>query len=212
MKGTDDLIAMLAHGAGPTSPPVGVLLLRMLLPAVALAAILMAVGLGVRDDIAAVLNSVDVQFKFLVMGMLATIAGVLLLSEARPHVIGHRTGLLLLPVVVLVAGVVVEWLRVPVSERADLFWGEHPEICLISIPILALAPLAAAILALRHGAPAEPVRAGAVAGVLAGGLAATLYAAHCTDDSPLFVGTWYTIAVLFTVALGAWAGHRFARW
>ena len=36
------------------------------------------------------------------------------------------------------------------------------------------------------------VLAGAVAGLAAGGVAATLYAAHCTDNSPLFVATWYT--------------------
>ena len=40
-----------------------------------------------------------------------------------------------------------------------------------------------------------PSLAGAVAGLAAGGVAATLYAAHCTDDSPLFVATWYTLAI-----------------
>ena len=35
---------------------------------------------------------------------------------------------------------------------------------------------------------------GALAGIAAGGIAAFLYAFHCTDDSPLFVTLWYTIA------------------
>jgi len=43
---------------------------------------------------------------------------------------------------------------------------------------------------------------------LSAGLAATLYASHCTDDSPLFVATWYTIATALVAALGALAGSK----
>ncbi|TIM59065.1 MAG: DUF1109 family protein, partial [Mesorhizobium sp.] len=65
---------------------------------------------------------------------------------------------------------------------------------------------------LRYGAPTRPVLAGAVAGLLAGGLAATFYAAHCFDDSPLFVATWYTIAIAILAALGAFGGRLLVRW
>ena len=58
---------------------------------------------------------------------------------------------------------------------------------------MSLPLLAAALIGLRHGAPTRPAVAGAIAGLLSAGLAATLYASHCTDDSPLFVATWYTI-------------------
>jgi hypothetical protein len=67
-------------------------------------------------------------------------------------------------------------------------------------------------MALRRGAPAKPAAAGAVAGMLAGGIAATFYAAHCTDDSPLFVATWYTIAIAGLALAGAAGARRFARW
>jgi hypothetical protein len=43
------------------------------------------------------------------------------------------------------------------------------------------------------------------------GLAATLYASHCSDDSPLFVATWYTIATALVAAIGALAGSRMLR-
>ena len=66
--------------------------------------------------------------------------------------------------------------------------------------------------ALRHGAPTRPVLAGAVAGLAAGGLAAAFSAAHCTDESPLFVATWYTIAIAMLAALGAMLAPRVARW
>jgi hypothetical protein len=38
-----------------------------------------------------------------------------------------------------------------------------------------------------------------------------LYAAHCSDDSPLFVATWYTLATALVAAIGALAGARFLR-
>jgi hypothetical protein len=51
-----------------------------------------------------------------------------------------------------------------------------------------------------------------VAGLLAGGIAATFYAAHCTDDSPFFVATWYPIAIAMLTACGLVLGRRFCRW
>ena len=79
------------------------------------------------------------------------------------------------------------------------------------IPAGALPLLAAALFGLRHGAPTRPALAGALAGLLSAGLAATLYASHCTDDSPLFVATWYTIAAVLVAAIGALAGPRVLR-
>ncbi len=61
------------------------------------------------------------------------------------------------------------------------------------------------------GAPAHPSVAGAIAGMLSAGLAATMYASHCTDDSPLFVATWYSIATALVSAIGALAGSRILR-
>jgi hypothetical protein len=47
--------------------------------------------------------------------------------------------------------------------------------------------------------------------MLSAGLAATLYASHCTDDSPLFVATWYTIATALVATIGALAGSKMLR-
>ena len=65
---------------------------------------------------------------------------------------------------------------------------------------------------LRSGAPASPALAGAAAGLLAATAGATLYAFHCFDDSPLFVVTWYVLAALPVIALGAILGRRLLRW
>jgi hypothetical protein len=47
--------------------------------------------------------------------------------------------------------------------------------------------------------------------MLSAGLAATLYASHCTDDSPLFVATWYTLSTALVTAIGALAGSKLLR-
>ena len=58
----------------------------------------------------------------------------------------------------------------------------------------------------------SPALAGAVAGTLAGSLGAALYAAHCVDDSPLFVATWYGLAITVVAVVGALLGARLLRW
>ena len=90
--------------------------------------------------------------------------------------------------------------------------GSNSLICLTAVPMLSLAPLAVLLVMLRSAAPASPALAGAAAGLLAAASGAALYAFHCFDDSPLFVVTWYTLAALLVVAVGALAGRRLLRW
>ncbi|TIP83456.1 MAG: DUF1109 family protein, partial [Mesorhizobium sp.] len=106
----------------------------------------------------------------------------------------------------------LELLSVPAAEWGRRLVGSNMVICLSFIPLIGIGPLAVFLAVLRYGAPTRPVLAGAVAGLLAGGLAATFYAAHCFDDSPLFVATWYTIAIAILAALGALGGRLFVRW
>jgi hypothetical protein len=90
--------------------------------------------------------------------------------------------------------------------------GHNAAYCLALIPLLSIAPLAGFILALRAGAPRRPALAGAAAGLAASTIASALYAWHCIDDSPLFVATWYTIAIALVTAIGAALGRRYLRW
>jgi hypothetical protein len=99
--------------------------------------------------------------------------------------------------------------RLPMMTRLV---GKNSSVCMVAIPVLSLPLLAAALIGLRHGAPARPAVAGAIAGLLSAGLAATLYASHCTDDSPLFVAAWYTIATALVTAVGALAGAKLLRY
>ena len=90
--------------------------------------------------------------------------------------------------------------------------GHNMSALLTLIPLLALPPLAALIYALREGAPANPALSGALAGAASAGLSAMIYATNCTDDSPLFVASWYPIATLVVMGIGALAGRRFLAW
>jgi hypothetical protein len=90
--------------------------------------------------------------------------------------------------------------------------GDNARTCLTLIPLLSIGPLACLLAALRQGAPSSPTLAGVVAGLAASGVAATFYAAYCTDDSPLFVMTWYSIATLIVTTVGCLIGRKLLRW
>jgi hypothetical protein len=114
--------------------------------------------------------------------------------------------------VVLAIGVICELVSLPPDAWEANMVGHNAVFCLIVIPLLSLAPLIAVLYALRHGASTHPVIAGAVGGLLSAGMAATVYAAHCPDDSPLFLAAWYTIGIVLITGLGAFLGPRVLRW
>jgi len=93
-----------------------------------------------------------------------------------------------------------------------MFIGDNWLECLLSIPLIAIVPFAAIIWAVRQAAPTDLVRTGALAGLVAGGVSATAYAFHCTDDSLPFVALWYGGTVVLCAIAGAALGPRLLRW
>ena len=169
--------------------------------------------IGFRPDVAVALYSPRFLFKFIVTVSLAIVAMGALLRLARPGVpLGWWRQVLVLPSVLLLGGVMVELFSVPEAALAARWIGSNARICLIAIPLLAVGPLVCLLLALKHGAPQRPGIAGAIAGLAASGIAATFYAAHCPDDSPLFVATWYSIATAIVVLAGSIAGSKYLKW
>jgi hypothetical protein len=192
--------------------------LKRAMTAAVLAGIASAAGpfflaIGVRPDIDQVADTSPFLFKFLVTLSLAATATGLLLRLARP---GSPTQpwrfALAIPAVLLAIAVLVEMLATPATEWwADLV-GSRARTCLALIPLLGAAPLLCFLVALRQGAPTRPGLTGAVAGLAAGGIAATFYAANCTDDASLFVATWYPLATGI-VSITGWAiGRRILKW
>jgi hypothetical protein len=138
---------------------------------------------------------------------------LLTLRLARPDAKPRALALwLLAPFVLLAAGVVVELLVVPQNEWMSRLMGPTALHCTVTIPILAAPVLAALIIALRPGAPLYPALTGALAGAAAAGVGALVYASSCPGDSPLFVATWYPLATLICMGVGALAGRRFLAW
>lgn len=170
------------------------------------------VDLGLRKDIAAALATWRFDLKVALMVLALASAFGLCTALSRPVPSG-RPLRRLLPLLALAAiAVAVELAALPRASWGPRLVGSNALVCLAAIPMLAIAPLAAALWTLRAGAPASPALAGAASGFLAAAAGATLYAFHCFDDLPLFVMTWYVLAAVPVVALGALAGHRLLRW
>ncbi|HEV7880167.1 DUF1109 domain-containing protein [Bradyrhizobium sp.] len=209
---TDRLIQTLAADNEHRERPVGTVLAMSLLVAAPFSLVMFFTELGMRPDVRIAMRNPFFDLKFLVTLALALPAMAIAIHLSRPEVsLRGWAWLMLIPVGLLGIGIGGEMMmpqRLPMMTRLV---GSNSRTCLTAIPLLALPLLAAALLALRHGAPARPAVAGAFAGLLSAGLAATLYASHCTDDSPLFVATWYTLATALVAAIGALAGSRVLR-
>jgi hypothetical protein len=209
---TDQLIRTLAADNGHRARPVGFMLTLALLAAAPVSVVIFLAGLGVRPDAMTAMHNPFFDLKFAVTLALAIPAIAISLHLSRPEASMHGWAwLLLIPAGLLVAGISGEMMmpqRLPMMTRLV---GSNSRLCLTAIPVMSLPLLAAALIGLRHGAPSRPAVAGALAGLSSAGLAATLYAAHCTDDSPLFVATWYTTAAALVAAIGALAGSRVLR-
>ena len=209
---TDDLIgAMAQDGLGRRD--VGRAMWLALLGGSAVAAAIFAARIGFRPDIAVAATQPRFLLKFAVTVPLAVAAAALVMRIARPGLAWRPWGLALaIAPLVLGAAVIGELLLLPESAWARASIGTNAPHCLTIIPLLALGPLACLLLALREGAPTRPGLAGAVAGLAASGIGASLYATNCTDDSPLFVATWYPLAIGIVVLLGFLGGRRLLRW
>jgi hypothetical protein len=209
---TDQLINTLAADNTHRSRPVSFVLALSLLAAAPVSILMFVAELGVRPDVMTAMHNPFFDLKFAVTLALAAAAITISLHLARPEAsLRGFVWLLAIPAGLLVAGISGEMMmpqRLPMMTRLV---GSNSKVCMTAVPLMSLPLLAASLIGLRHGAPTRPAVAGAMAGLLSAGLAATLYASHCTDDSPLFVATWYSIGAALVTALGALIGSRVLR-
>jgi hypothetical protein len=209
---TEQLIRTLAADNAHRARPVGLVLALALLAAVPVSMAMFLMEFGVRPDVMTAMHNPFFDVKFVVTLALAISAIVVSVHLSRPEAsLKGWAWLLLIPAGILATAIACEMMmpqRLPMMTRLI---GSNSRVCLTAIPLMSLPLLAAALIGLRHGAPTRPAVAGAIAGLLSAGLAATLYASHCTDDSPLFVATWYTISTALVTGIGALAGPRVLR-
>lgn len=210
---TDDLVHALVADRQTTPAPIGRRFALAIAAGFAVSAVLFWATLGPRPDIGAAAMTVRFEFKIAEALLLAATAVALSLRLAQPGAgtVWQKLVLAAAPALLAVA-VMIELFILPASQWETKLVGSMSRVCLVAIPLLSLPLLAAMMLALRQGAPTARGTAGAAAGLVAGGLAAALYGIQCIDDSPLFVATWYTIAISMVTILGAVLGRRLLRW
>ena len=210
---TSALIAALAADPKPHGPTLRQRFLAALIAGALVSAGAFALMVGPRHDIARAMQTLRFDWKFVDTIALAIPTGLMAWRLLRP---GAKLGWLALalaaPVMLLGGSVAMELMMVPSDLWLARLIGSNAVHCLTLIPLLSIAPLAALLFVMRGGAPVSATLAGAAAGFVAAGVAATIYATNCTDDSPLFVATWYTLATTIVVAVGALLGRRALRW
>ena len=211
---TEELIAALAADNATVAPPISRTVLIALGIGALLAAAHFASMLPMRSDFAySITHEPRFIFKFVFTLAIAIPALLLVLELARPNGSGRASAwMLAVPVAMLALAVGYEMMTVPADHWRVYAVGSNSLARMKFIPLLAAAPFVAMLYALRNGAPANPAAAGAAAGVVSGAIAATFYASHCIDDSPMFLAIWYTIGIGAVTALGAVIGSRLLRW
>lgn len=211
---TDDLIAMLSANTEAVDRKLVVRTVCIALAAGALVAVgsaLVALGLrtGLTTDRGLIFLVAKLAFAIGIVG----VAAIYLTRLTRPG--GElKTPSILAAIpfvaIVLLAGISLG--TAPSSHWDKMIVGDQWLECLLSIPIIAIAPFAIMIWAVRQAAPTNLVRAGAFAGLIAGGVSAMAYALHCTDDSLPFVAVWYGGTIVLCTLAGAALGPRLLRW
>jgi hypothetical protein len=210
---TEELVTIIAQDARAPRPLLWVRAATALAVGGLVAAMLFAKLLGFRPDIAGALQTWRFDSKLAIVLLCFATALWITARLTRPDAnVGAVTLALILPLLALAVAVGCELSSTTADTWMIRAVGTNSRVCLAAITGLAIAPLAALLVGLRAGAPRSPAMAGAAAGLVAGGLAAVLYATHCPDDSPLFVVAWYVPAIALVALAGAAVGSRVLRW
>ena len=204
---TDDLIAALSReGAGAAAGRWRWPLALVAVLVLCLAALALALGppLAALPQIGAAPYAMKLAFAASV-----AVAGALALraagSPGRP-----LAGRLLVLTVPFAAVLALAGMELAAAEPA---WpGRTWAGCLAAIALLAPLGFAAGIGALRRLAPTRLRVSGALAGIVAGAVAASAYALWCPETTAVFLLAWYGGPILAAGAAGALLGPRLLRW
>lgn len=211
---TDDLVAMLAAGAGAVdaglprrrfAAALGVGLLGSFLILILL--------LGINQELAQIAGAPMFWVKLGYCAALATAALAVTARLARP---GARIGAW---AAALAAPLIAMWLlalfalqgAAPAGREALVFGGTWLA-CPFNVAIVSLPTFGALLWAMKGLAPTRLELAGASAGLGAGAAGALIYALHCPELGAPFLGIWYPLGMLIPAAAGAVIGPRLLRW
>lgn len=211
---TEDLIDALADDLRPCSAVGLDCRLAMAAGGAGLAAMIGVIAwLKMRPDLADAVTGAIFWSKAAYTMALAACGFWILTRLGRPGASVRAPTLLLAGVLsIAAAAAATELLGAAPQDRTGLLMGGSASVC--PAYILALAGMAApfAFWGARQFAPTRPRAAGAAAGLMAAGVAATLYGLHCQERTASFVVVWYSLGIGLATLLGGLLGGRLLRW
>ena len=211
---TEDLISMLAKGAGAVDAHAPQRRYAMAIGAGSVAAVLLLLSLlRVRSDLAAAALSPLFWIKPVFVASLAAASLLAVLRLSRPGAsLAWMPVAIAAPVLLIWTIAVITLLGVEPVERTGLFLGATWQSCPLLIAMLSV-PLFVAVIWAMHGlAPTRLRLAGFAAGLLAGSTAALVYCLHCPEIEAPFVGFWYLLGMLIPAGIGAALRPSLLRW
>lgn len=212
---TEDLINSLVekHRAVPTAWIEWASLIVVVVGGIA-AGIAIAATIGFRSDLAQAFESGRIVAKYAFMLTVLVLSGHLYVRLSRPgHHLTDEIVVLLLPMAFIWIAAFVQLMLYGEPTPAILF-GEKGNwvLCVILVPLYAIVPFALLTYVLRKSAPTDIAGAGIAVGLFSTAIAATIYAAHCPCDTPVFVAVWYPLAFTVGGIAGRWIVPRFVHW
>jgi hypothetical protein len=211
---TDELIDMLGTNIEPVKGGQlrDTLLIALAVGAVAALCLMLAIFGAPAEALGGEYFGLKVLALAFTLGLVAAGASFLI-RAARPGEPGRRPlvliGLLFLAILSAGGGALV--LTHPAAWGGMVF-GPQWAVCLICIPLFSIAPFASLIWALRKGAPTNLTSTGAITGLVAGALGATVFAFHDPGGSIPFIVLWYGGPIVLCALVGAILGPRLLRW
>ena len=212
---TDDLIARLAAdtpkvSANAAGRRFG---LGLMIGGVATFAVVL-VWLGLRPDMDQAMHGMRFWMKAAYTMWVTLAALPLAIALSRPGgKVGKWPWLVLAAAPALMALMSLgELIRTPDTGWLALVVGDSISVCSKRILLLSLPIFAALVWVFRRLAPTRLTLAGFAAGLIAGGLSATLYGLHCQETSATFVTLWYTLGMVASGLLGAATSRWLLRW
>lgn len=214
MPQTDELIARLSSSVSVVHPHAAARrLARAGLLGAGVALVLLVVSLGVRPDIGAASLTAPFWMKWMFTLSLAGFSFLVVKRLGRPEAsVGPAIWGVIASVAVVEMMGLGEWLSTDGAARPALVMGHTAFRCSAAIPILAIPVFIALLRAFQRLAPTRLALTGAMAGLLAGALGATIYALACPEHAAAFMAVWYCLGILASAALGALAGPRVFKW
>jgi hypothetical protein len=211
---TDDLVTMLATGAGTVQPNQAVRRYALgVVSGTVGAAIMMALLLGPRPDLA---TAMAIPMFWVKTGFVVSFAAASLLLVwrlARPGAsLAWVPPLLAAPLIAIWLLAAFVLLRANEAQRKILFLGSSWDYCPFLIAMLSVPVFIAVIWAMKGLAPTRLRLAGASAGLLSGALGTMVYSVHCTEMAAPFLAFWYVLGMLIPTAVGTLLGPRLLRW